>query len=149
MWLPSPRQGDNAKNKSPAICLNLQSKGKSSISLVLLSRTLNLPLTGRRFLKRRIPIKFTKRRKFGLQEAKALCAPTEMASPQAVFSSPGGHRAEHGPGTGLCGRETSLWREGTRGFQGRRIPFSETLVFTELTSLPRDALLLLLEHRRP
>lgn len=69
-----------------------------------------------------------------------LCAPTEMASPQEVFSPLGGHDWDWG-----------VWKlpswssitEVNKGVSRQEDPFSGPLVFTELASLPGGALLLI------
>lgn len=58
-----------------------------------------------------------------------------MASPQEMFNSPGGHEAEGGPGIGVCGNFPPEGRE-QEAFKSEGPPFSETLVFIELTSVP-------------
>lgn len=57
-----------------------------------------------------------------MQEAKTLCAPIKMASPQEMLNSFGGHGAERGPGTGVCGNFPPGGRE-PEGFKAEGSPF--------------------------
>lgn len=99
------RQRDNAKNKSPVICLNLQSKGEVQHLPCLTSRTVNLSFTRRSFLKRRIyssTYKIYEEEKVWFAGSKgSLCthgkAHQNGLTPESARFSFGGHGAKRGP----------------------------------------------------